>query len=59
MKQLLIPALVLTSLLSSQAAKAEETNQPLTTAQQQTVTPAPEPIIVSWDRVGGKEKWWV
>lgn len=61
MKQLLTAVLVLTSLLFAQTAKADETNQ--ATANQtsaiQLTSPAPEPIVISWDRVGGKEKWWV
>lgn len=66
MKHLLIPALVLAGFLSSQAvlaqsangaASMEENNPPAATAQPQSVAPAP--IIISWDRVGGKEKWWV
>lgn len=56
MKQLLTAALVLASLLSAQAARADE-SQPVTTPQQEATAPAP--IVISWDRVGGKEKWWV
>lgn len=59
MKQLLTAALVLASLLSTQAARAEQASQPPTTSQEQATAPAPEPIVISWDRVGGKEKWWV
>jgi hypothetical protein len=59
MKQLLTAALVFASLLSAQAAKAEDASQTVTTAPQKTLAPAPEPIVISWDRVGGKEKWWV
>jgi opacity protein-like surface antigen len=58
MKQLLTAALVLASLLSAQAARADEC-QPVNTAQPEAAAPAPEPIVISWDRVGGKEKWWV
>lgn len=58
MKQLLTAALVLASLLSAQAARADE-SQPVTTPQQEAAAPAPDPIVISWDRVGGKEKWWV
>ena len=61
MQKLLTAALVLTSLLFAQAAKADETNQATVsqTSAIQITTPAPEPIVISWDRVGGKEKWWV
>lgn len=66
MKLLLLPALVLAGLLSAQAVYAQsangtasvtETSPHTTTAQAQTLAPAP--IVISWDRVGGKEKWWV
>ena len=40
-------------------APAEEASQPIATAPLETAAPAPEPIVISWDRVGGKEKWWV
>lgn len=67
MKQLLTAALVLASLLSAQAVLAQGANgstptdecQPVSTAQPESAAPAPEPIVISWDRVGGKERWWV
>jgi hypothetical protein len=59
MKQLLTAALVLAGLLSAQMASAEDTRQITAAPQQETAAPAPEPIVISWDRVGGKEKWWV
>ena len=59
MKQLLTAALVLASLLSAQAARADDACQPVTTAQPETTAPAPEPIVISWDRVGGKARGWV
>jgi hypothetical protein len=60
MQRLLTAALVLTGLLSAQQACAEDTAQTTVAAiQQQTATPAPEPIVISWDRVGSREKGWV
>lgn len=56
MKQLLTAALVLSSLLSAQAAKADDVGQ---TSAPEITAPAPQPIIISWDRVGGKERGWV
>lgn len=58
MKPLLTAALVLASLLSTQAAQAQDTNQAAPT-QTEAAAPATQPIVISWDRVGGKERGWV
>lgn len=62
MKKLLTAALVLTSLLFAQTAKADEASQTAmqpTAASQQQPAAAPQPIVISWDRVGSKERGWV
>lgn len=62
MKQLLTAALVLASLLVAHTAKAEDASQAAmqpTAASQPQPAAAPESVVISWDRVGGKEKWWV
>lgn len=58
MKQLLTAALVLASLLSAQAAQAQAANQ-TASAQTEAVAPAPQPIVIGWDRVGSRERGWV
>jgi hypothetical protein len=57
MQKLLTAALVLTSLLFAQMAQAEDNCQTAMT-KQETAAPASEPVVISWDRVGSKEKWW-
>jgi opacity protein-like surface antigen len=58
MKQLLTAALVLASLLSAQAAQAQDTTQ-AAPAQTEAAAPAPQPVVIGWDRVGSKERSWV
>lgn len=58
MKQLLTAALVLASLLSTQAAWAQDANQ-AAPAPTEAVAPTPQPVVISWDRVGSRERGWV
>jgi hypothetical protein len=59
MKQLLTTALVLASLVSAQTVRADDACQAAAASQPETAAPMPAPIVISWDRVGSKEKWWV